>query len=263
MVRCQPVNQLSKRLGKTLRPGRPCDVTACYGSAMKLLLVEDDAALHMTLTRALKRLGWSVEVCTDGQRALAAWQGLQPDMVLLDLSLPHCDGLQILSQARSLGMDTPVIILTARGTVGDRILGLNAGADDYLPKPFDLDELEARIRALHRRHADSGTKSGAKSASNPRESKDLSYDKDSGAVYLGQQLLELTPRELAFMKALLARPGHAVSKERLFELVFPGEPDVQYEAVEVVAYRLRKKLVNTSAQLMTLRGLGYLLKMTA
>lgn len=230
---------------------------------MKLLLVEDDAALYTTLTRSLTRLGWLVDVCSDGRNALAQWQSSYPDVVLLDLSLPHLDGLQILAQARARGLTTPVIILTARGTVGDRILGLNAGADDYLPKPFDLDELEARIRALHRRHAESGSSTDTKSGSRPRETRGFSYDKDSGAVYLDQKLLELTPRELAFMKALLARPGHAVSKERLFELVFPGEPDVQYEAVEVVAYRLRKKLTNTGAQLMTLRGLGYLLKISA
>ena len=260
MVRLQAVNQLSITLGKTLSqtPDRPS--AACYGSAMKLLLVEDDEALHLTLTRSLRRLGWAVEVCSDGQRALADWQRLRPDVVLLDLSLPHQDGLNVLAQARAQGLDTPVLILTARGTVGDRILGLNAGADDYLPKPFDLDELEARVRALHRRHAESSSKSGNKSGSSPRDAKEFSYDKDSGTIHVGTQLLELTPRETAFMKALLARPGHAVSKERLFELVFPGERDVQYEAVEVVAYRLRKKLANTGAQLMTLRGLGYLLK---
>lgn len=223
---------------------------------MKLLLVEDDPALHKTLTRALSRLGWEVAVCTDGQQALPLWQSQAPDVVLLDLSLPGQDGLQVLAQARASGLDTPVLILTARGTVGDRILGLNAGADDYLPKPFDLDELEARIRALARRRPESSAKSG----SGPLAVNELSYDKDSGAVYFGRQVMELTPRELAFMRALLARPGHAVSKERLFELVFPGELEVHYEAVEVVAYRLRKKLVPTGLQLMTLRGLGYLLK---
>ena len=223
---------------------------------MKLLLVEDDPALHITLTRALSRLGWEVAVCTDGQLALPMWQSQAPDVVLLDLSLPGQDGLQVLAQARAAGLDTPVLILTARGTVGDRILGLNAGADDYLPKPFDLDELEARIRALARRRPESSAKYGP----GPLPVNEVSYDKDSGAVYFGRQVMELTPRELAFMKALLARPGHAVSKERLFELVFPGELEVHYEAVEVVAYRLRKKLVATGLQLMTLRGLGYLLK---
>ncbi len=223
---------------------------------MKLLLVEDDPALHTTLLRALTRLGWQVEVCTDGRAALGHWRASQPDVILLDLTLPGRDGLQILEQARQDGLTTPVLILTARGTVGDRVQGLNAGADDYLPKPFDLDELEARLRALHRRHSENS----AELTSSPRAASVISYDKDSGAIYHQGQVLDLTPRELALLKALLARPGHAVSKERLFELVFPGELDVQFEAVEVVAYRLRKKLLPTGAKLMTLRGLGYLLK---
>jgi two-component system response regulator TctD len=223
---------------------------------MKLLLVEDDAALHTTLMRALTRLGWEVTVCAEGHAALAQWRLSPPDVVLLDLSLPGLDGLEILAQARQGGLRTPVLILTARGTVGDRILGLNAGADDYLPKPFDLDELEARLRALHRRRPEFS----AKSASSASDTSGISYDKDSGAIYYQGQVLELTPRELALLKALLARPGHAVTKERLFECVFPGETEVQYEAVEVVVYRLRKKLIPTGNTLMTLRGLGYLLK---
>ena len=117
---------------------------------MKLMLIEDDTAMRTTLERAFKRLGWLVQSCGDGESALTLWQRLSLDLVLLDLSLPGDDGLEILAQARKLGLHTPVIILTARGTVGDRILGLNTGADDYLPKPFDLDELEARIRALVR-----------------------------------------------------------------------------------------------------------------
>ena len=241
---------------------------------MKLLLVEDDLALQTSLVRALTRLGWAVEVCADGASAVAHWRQCAPDVVLLDLSLPGLDGLQVLAQARQSGLSTPVLILTARGTVGDRVQGLNAGADDYLPKPFDLDELEARVRALHRRQPDAqgasianasnyNTNTNPSASSRPSNHGGLRYDKDSGAIYHQNQVLELTPRELALLKALLVRPGHAVSKERLFELVFPGQDQVQYEAVEVVVYRLRKKLIPTGATLMTLRGLGYLLKVPA
>lgn len=224
---------------------------------MKLLLVEDDAAMRTSLVRSLSRLGWVVDECDDGQLALDHWRISEPDVVLLDLTLPGLDGLAVLAQARRSGLTTPVLILTARGTVGDRVMGLNAGADDYLPKPFDLDELEARVRALRRR----GANSGAEMASSSHPASVFSYDKNSGAVYFSSEVLDLTPRELAFLRPLLTRPGHAVSKERLFEVVFPQAVEVQFEAIEVVAYRLRKKLAPTGAQLITLRGLGYLLKL--
>jgi len=227
---------------------------------MQLLLVEDDAAMQATLQRSLARRGMEVTALGDGREALAQWTAQPPDAVVLDLSLPGLDGLQVLQQARARGLRTPVLLLTARGTVGDRVLGLNAGADDYLPKPFDLDELEARLRALLRR---SGEPSEAKSASGALLIGAIRYEKESGAIYLGNEVMEFTPRELALMHALLAQPGHAVTKERLYELVFPGQLDVQYEAIEVVVYRLRKKLAGTRLTLMTLRGLGYLLKAEA
>ena len=224
---------------------------------MQLLLVEDDPTMQATLHRALTRRGMEVTAVGDGRAALSQWTALQPDAVILDLTLPGLDGLQVLQHARSRGLRTPVLILTARGTVGDRVMGLNAGADDYLPKPFDLDELEARLRALVRRSADPAV---APLAPSTVQIGAIRYDKDSGALYLHGEVMELTPRELALMHALLAQPGHAVTKERLYELVFPGQLDVQYEAIEVVVYRLRKKLAGTGLTLMTLRGLGYLLR---
>jgi two-component system response regulator TctD len=222
---------------------------------MRLLLVEDDPSLRATLERTLGRRGLVVDACADGEQALARWKAAPPDVLVLDLSLPRLDGLDVLQAGRAAGLATPVLLLTARGTVGDRVLGLNAGADDYLPKPFDLDELEARVRALGRRRA---TPAGESSADPVLGT--LRVDRASGAAYDGTRVLELTPRELALLQALMARPGQAVTKERLFELVFPGERDVQYEAIEVVVYRLRKKLAGTGTTLMTLRGLGYLIK---
>jgi len=223
---------------------------------MKILLVEDNLAMQTTLQRSFQRRGIQVVTCADGARALDRWQASLPDVVLLDLSLPGLDGLQVLAQARMGGLKTPVLILTARGTVGDRILGLNTGADDYLAKPFDLDELEARVRALARRSSQ---------AVDPdfdpaHEFSGLRCDVASGAVYFRGEPLELAPREGALLRAVLARAGHAVAKERLSEQVFPGESQVQSDAIEVVAYRLRKKLAHTGVQLVTLRGLGYLLK---
>ena len=224
---------------------------------MKLLVVEDDAALQATLVRTLLRRGFGVTAVGDGAAALERWSAAPPDAVVLDLTLPTLDGLQVLAEARARGLRTPVLILTARGTVGDRVLGLNTGADDYLAKPFDLDELEARLRALLRRSAD-----GSQTPTPPEGPVvgALRYDKDSGVIYLQDAPMDLTPREQALLRALLAQPGRALPKERLYELVFPGQSEVQYEAIEVVVYRLRKKLTDTGATLMTLRGLGYLLK---
>ena len=232
---------------------------------MRLLLVEDDPAMQTTLQRTLKRRGFEVNPCIDGSQALALWTESMPDIVVLDLSLPGIDGLDVLTQARQSGLRTPVLILTARGTVGDRVLGLNAGADDYLPKPFDLDELEARLKALYRRHVTVDGKgsllpSEAKTGFTAHHTGDFRYEKESGAIYHQGEVMDLPPRELALLQALLQKPGQAVSKERLFGLVFPGEANVHYEAIEVVVYRLRKKLQPTRAELVTLRGLGYLLK---
>jgi two-component system response regulator TctD len=221
---------------------------------MNILLVEDNEALQASLCRALERRGFVVRVCGRGDQALQVWADQEPEVVLLDLSLPGLDGLEVLSQARKAGRKTPVMILTARGTVGDRVLGLNTGADDYLAKPFDLDELEARLRALRRRSP----------ASEPRASYcGLQVDAESGAVLRHGRPLELAGREAAMLRALLARAGQAVAKERLFDLVFQGETDVHQEAVEVVAYRLRKRLQGTGVALVTLRGLGYLLRPAA
>ncbi|WP_418320473.1 response regulator transcription factor [Piscinibacter sakaiensis] len=227
---------------------------------MKLLLIEDDPAMSSTLQRAFERRGAQVVACDDGRRALDRWLASVPDVVILDLSLPGIDGLQVLRSARDAGLTTPVVILTARGTVGDRVLGLNTGADDYLPKPFDLDELEARVNALARR---GGNPRSVGNGDAPRTFCGMHTDDDSGAVYFNGTVMELAPREAALLRALLARPGHAVAKERLFELVFAGEADVQIEAIEVIVYRLRKKIADTGAQLVTLRGLGYLLKAQA
>ena len=215
--------------------------------------------MQATLQRSFQRRGMQVVVCGDGSRALDRWQASLPDVVLLDLSLPGLDGLDVLTQARAAGLATPVLVLTARGTVGDRVLGLNAGADDYLPKPFDLDELEARVRALVRRAPHGGEREGAGDAS-AGEFCGMRLDASSGAVYLRGAVMSLPPRELALLRALLARPGHAVARERLIELVFAEQAEVQAEAIEVVAYRLRKRIAGTGAQLVTLRGLGYLLK---
>lgn len=225
---------------------------------MKVLLIEDNAALQTTLQRGFERRGLQVVCCGDGARALDRWRASVPDLVLLDLSLPGQDGLSVLAAARAEGLSTPVLVLTARGTVGDRVLGLNTGADDYLSKPFDLDELEARMHALLRRAAPAPAATALQ-----RDFAGLTLDDASGAVYLDGAPMELTARESALLRALLTRPGHAVGKERLTELVFADQALVGADAIEVVVYRLRRKLHAAPVELVTLRGLGYLLRRPA
>ncbi len=230
---------------------------------MKLLLVEDDAMMRSALERSLSRRGFLIQACGDGLVALQKWRAMRFDVVLLDLTLPGMDGLEVLAEARRSGLSTPVLIATARGTVGDRIMGLNLGADDYLPKPFDLDELEARLRALVRRQATPANNLDEADDFSSVQLGTLRYEKGSGAIYQADQPMDLTPRERTLLQALLLKHGHAVAKEKLFEVVFPDQTDMQYEAIEVVVYRLRKKLLDCGVTIMTLRGLGYLIKATA
>ena len=219
---------------------------------MRILVVEDDPDLSKALVRALEKRGFAVTPCFDGLKAFQTIRQDAHDIILLDLNIPGEDGLHLLQRMRNAGIGTPVLILTARSSIGDRIAGLNAGADDYLSKPFDLDELEARINALARRirgHEEECITCGS-----------LRFERDSGAFYIGGEPLVLTPREQAMLQALIVRRGHAVTKERLFRVVFSDEEQVHFEAIEVVAHRLRKKLAGTGTALMTLRGLGYLLR---
>jgi two-component system response regulator TctD len=168
--------------------------------------------------------------------------------MVLDLGLPGLDGLQVLQRLRGRGSALPVLVLTARASVGERVAGLNAGADDYLGKPCDLEELDARIRALVRRTL--GT-------DDPRCG-ELRFERSSGAFYVRERPLELTPRESALLAALMGKPGHAVTRERLGQ-VLPENAD----GLEVLVHRVRKKLTGTGAQLTTLRGLGYLIQEAA
>jgi DNA-binding response OmpR family regulator len=217
---------------------------------MRVLVVEDDFDLSGALTRLLTRRGFHVVHCTQGEEALQRLGQDLFELMVLDLGLPGMDGLQLLQRLRASGLRLPVLVLTARGAVGDRVAGLNAGADDYLAKPFDPDELEARLRALARR---------AGVQDEPRCG-ELRLDRSAGAFYWGTQALELTPRESALLAGLMEHPGRAITRARLTALAFGAEPPSQPDAVEVVVHRLRKKLAHTQVQITTLRGLGYLIQ---
>jgi len=218
----------------------------------RLLVVEDDPALAQALALALSRRGFNVAQATNGRMALDRALSESFSAIVLDLTLPEMDGLEVLRSMRAKGNTTPVIVLTARGTVGDRVQGLRLGADDYLPKPFDLDELEARLQAMLRR--------GRSGVTGKRDVGALVIDEAAAVCYANGNALELSAREFAMLATLVERPAHAVTRERLWEKVFADGRDAQPDAIEVVAYRLRKKIAGLGVELVALRGVGYLIR---
>ena len=222
-------------------------------SRMKLLVVEDDPTLQATLERTLTRRGFTVAAVGDGLVALQRWAATPPDAVVLDLSLPGLDGLQVLAQARAQGLGAPVLILTARGAVGDRVLGLNAGADDYLAKPFDLDELEARLRALLGR--------AAGRASPTIRHGDIEMDPAARTVHQGGRLMEMSPREFSVLLVLLEARGRVLSRQQIEERLYSWDAAIESNAVEVHIHHLRRKLGSASIQ--TMRGVGYFMPQEA
>lgn len=217
---------------------------------MRLLLVEDQEELAEWLAKALRQGGHAVDVMGRGDHADHALATQPYDLVILDLSLPGLDGLEVLKRLRARGGDLPVLILTARGSTDERVIGLNLGADDYLVKPFELSELEARVKALLRR---------GQGRSPVLRVGRLEFDSSSRLVMLDGRPLPLTPRELAVLEALMARLGRPVARELLFEKVFDMDADARPEAIESYVSRLRKKLEGSDVSITTLRGLGYLL----
>lgn len=217
---------------------------------MRLLLVEDHPDIAEWVGKALVQGGYVIDHLTRGDHADQALSTESYDLVILDLSLPKMDGLEILRRLRARGSTTPVLILTARGATEDRVRGLNLGGDDYLPKPFELSELEARIKALLRR---SGNLVPMMRIGR------LEFDTTTRMVAVDGKPLALTPRELAVLEALLSRVGRPVAREALFEKVFDFDAEARVEAIEIYVSRLRKKLEGSDVSITTLRGLGYLL----
>ena len=218
---------------------------------MRILVVEDDPMIGKTLQQALQQDGYAVDWVTDGraaQEALATGADAYA-MVLLDLGLPRKGGIELLRELRREGNRVRVLVVTARDAVADRVAGLDAGADDYLTKPFSLDELTARMRALLRRDVvreDNVLRHGA-----------LALDPVAHSVTKDGQPVELSAREFALLAALLERPGAALSKAQLEERIYRWGEEVESNAVEVHVHNLRKKLGNETIR--TLRGIGYAL----
>lgn len=216
---------------------------------MNILLVEDDLNLVDALSRMLVARGFHVVCCADGKEALVMARHRPFDAALLDLSLPGMDGLDLLQHLRDEGSRLPVLVMTARTAVEDRVLGLNSGADDYLIKPFDVEELVARLKALVRRSLGvEDFRCGT-----------LRLNLDNGQVFRGALPLEMSGRELALLKALMMHPGKAVAKDDLLQAVFGDEGSAGADAIEVLVHRLRKRILGSGASLVTLRGVGYYL----
>ncbi|WP_428943628.1 transcriptional regulator TctD [Pantoea sp. FN060301] len=218
---------------------------------MRLLLVEDTAELACWLQKALTQAGFAVDWIADGLAADQVLQTEQYGLVLLDISLPRLDGLALLARIRKRGQGVPVLLLTARTDVADRVRGLNLGADDYLTKPFELEELEARIRALLRRSQ--GQSQGIQVFG------ELIFH-DEGYFELQHKPLPLTPREASVLSTLMQRRGRPVSRQQLYEQTFTLADEASPESIELYIHRVRKKLLGSDVSIVTLRGLGYSLE---
>ena len=215
---------------------------------MRLLLVEDDTMIGETVLQLLRAEHYAVDWVRDGAMADQALRSAEYDLVLLDLGLPKRDGLEVLRALRSRRATVPVLVATARDDVSDRIAGLDTGADDYVVKPYDTDELLARIRALLRRSAGR--------AEPAFEHKGVSLNPATHESTLNGQPVSLSAREWAVLEPLLARPGMLLSRAQLEEKLFSWKDEVSSNAVEVYIHGVRKKLGNDIIQ--TVRGLGYL-----
>ncbi|HKU88049.1 MAG TPA: response regulator transcription factor [Casimicrobiaceae bacterium] len=218
---------------------------------MRILVVEDDSVLAAALTRALTQSAYAVDLVADGEAANDALATTAYDLVVLDIALPKVDGLAVLRRLRDRRLQTPVLILTARDTLEDRVLGLDSGADDYMTKPFDLPEFEARVRALIRR----GHTAPGASLIHGR----VRFDAAARRLFHDDEPIEMSARELALTELFLARQGRVVSKEQMIDHLFGFGDDVGSNAIEVYVHRVRRKLEPFGIEIRTVRGMGYLL----
>lgn len=217
---------------------------------MRVLVVEDDKLLGEALVIGLGQYGYAADLVEDGQMALQAILSENFDTIVLDLELPKRSGLDVLRAARAKNVTTPVLILTAKELVEDRVKGLDAGADDYLVKPFDLDELSARIRALQRRRA---------SRADPIISYgNITLDPASRSAYLGEETLILSRREFALLFKLLENVGRVLSREQLTQTLYGWGDEIDSNALEVHIHNLRKKFGHNLIR--TIRGVGYVVE---
>lgn len=217
---------------------------------MRLLLVEDDELLGDAVKAGLTQFGYIVDWLKDGETARAAIKSESFELIILDLGLPKLSGLAFLQSIRNDGNVTPVIILTARETVGDRIKGLDSGADDYMTKPFDMNELSARVRALVRRSQGR--------ADSVLQYRNVTLDPAAHSVYVDDVMVNVPRREFSLLQKLLENSGQVLSREQLMQSIYGWDEDVDSNALEVHIHNLRKKL--NANFIRTIRGVGYMVE---
>jgi len=219
---------------------------------MRVLLIEDDTILADGLTRSLKQAEYAVDWSSDGKEARAILSMQEYDLVILDLTLPHLDGLELLRGLRDRRKSTPVLIITARSELDDRIRGLDLGADDYLTKPFELREFDARVRALIRRSQSSGLQR--------LTCGELTLDMTARRAFIGDEPLELPRREYHILEVLMTGRGRILNKEQIIDHISDFDEDLSPSAVEIYISRLRKKLEPAGVSIRVVRGVGYILE---
>ncbi|MFM9836465.1 MAG: response regulator [Methylophilaceae bacterium] len=219
---------------------------------MRILIVEDDAVLANGLVRTFTQASYAVDHVSNGVQADLMLQESVYDLVILDLGLPKMDGMEVLKKLRQLGNKVAVLILTARDAIESRVKGLDLGADDYLTKPFDLDELEARVRALIRR--------GQLGSNLPLHCANLKLNVADKIATNADIPLPLSAREFSLLEVMMSRVNKVVNKEQLLEALVNWDSEISDNAIEVYIHRLRKKIEPSGAHIRTIRGLGYLLE---
>jgi len=218
---------------------------------MKALLVEDNALLGKSVQRGLQEAGWIVDLAIDGEEALYLLQSSEYDVALFDWMLPKRSGLDLVRHLRATGSELPVLMLTARGELADRVEGLERGADDYLVKPFEMAELIARVNALYRRAAGRGSPT--------LQLGELSLDLAGARVSRAGQALELTGKEYDLLAALAAKPEQLLTRSALLGLLYPFDMEPDSNSLDVLLARLRRKLAGSGVEIETVRGKGFIL----
>lgn len=236
----------------------PVRLTRADGSPIRVLVVDDEASLTDLLQMALRYEGWDIKTASDGSSALATARDFRPDAVVLDIMLPDIDGLQVLQRMRADGNDVPVLFLTAKDSLDDRIAGLTAGGDDYVTKPFSLEEVVARLRGLIRR----STLTVDANESPVLHVGDLELDEDSHEVRRDGRLIELTATEFELLRYLMRNPRRVVSKSQILDRVWDYDFGGKSSVVEIYISYLRKKIDTDglSPMIHTVRGAGYMIK---